>query len=216
MILASILTSFWMFFHHFSILFRHRFLHAFSDNIFSIFGRKWSSTRTKRHPKVKDALDFLAPQKHSENASVTQARFFIDFGHRFDDILKVLAPKIDHLASQGHPKTIQKRIPDSTSIFHWFFIDFGCHLNDVLMILACFWPSFFRLCCQYLPISSLWSICFHRPVSKGCGGDAPRLQSAAPQGARRVRLRFKGPPATAPAWAAAPGQSFSKSLERSA
>ena len=72
------------------------------------------------------------------------------------------------------PRTIQKRIRDATSIFHRFRIDFGSHFGRILMVFACL--LFPRQCSRCLPISCFRALCFQRLVSKGCGGDALRLQ----------------------------------------
>ena len=64
--------SFW---HQLSILFRFHFFDAFLDVGFSIFDRIGSR---KGHPKMNDALDFVAP-KRSENPSTPQPLFFKDF-----------------------------------------------------------------------------------------------------------------------------------------
>ena len=52
------------------------------------------------------------------------------------------------LASQGRPKTLQKRIRDATSIFHRFGIDLGSHFGDIIMILAQFFHDLKRQCRQ--------------------------------------------------------------------
>ena len=76
----------------------------------------------------------LAPQKRSKNATSIFHRFWSDFGRHFGDILKVLAPKIKHVASQGRTKTLQKRIRDATSIVLTFWIDFGSRFCDILKV----------------------------------------------------------------------------------
>ena len=55
----------------------------------------------------------LAPNGHPKmllkrirDATLIFHRFGIHFGSDFEDILMVWAPKIDHLAPQGRPKTL--------------------------------------------------------------------------------------------------------------
>ena len=59
------------------------------------------------------------------------------------------------LASWDPPKTLQKCIRDTTSIFHRFCIDFGSHFGDILTILAYFSIDFRRQCRLFLPLLSL-------------------------------------------------------------
>ena len=77
MISASILLSFWMVFHQFSILFRHRFLHAFLDVIFSIF-------RSKMVAKVVGSSWTSCPLWHPKNAPKTHPRRNLDFSSILD------------------------------------------------------------------------------------------------------------------------------------
>ena len=81
----------------------------------------------------------------------------------YNDILKVLAPKIKHLAPQGRTKTLQKRIRNVTLIFHGFYIDFGSHVGDILKVLAASSSKYRLVSCfqmvrfngQYLKVSAV-------------------------------------------------------------
>ena len=81
----------------------------------------------------------------------------------FCDLLKVLAPKIKHLAPQGRTKTLQKRIRNVTLIFHGFYIDFGSHVGDILKVLAASSSQYRLVSCfqmvrfngQYLKVSAV-------------------------------------------------------------
>ncbi len=79
-------------------------------------------------------------------------------------------------------------------------MEFGIHFNDILMIWAYFLGLFLRQCRRCLPISCFPSLCFKWPVSLGCGGDALRLQSAAPSALGVMRRCFEGfnPPSYPP------------------
>ena len=82
-------------------------------------------------------------------------------------------PNKFHLFVVWPPKTLQNRICDATSTFHWFPIDFGPHFHWfwVLLgpILGCFYAgSPFSPFPKYLPTNT------DSPVSpQGCGGLRP-------------------------------------------
>ena len=109
-------------------------------------------------------------RKRIRDASSTFHRFWSDFGRHFGDILKVLAPKIKHLAPQGRTKTLQKRIRNVTLIFHGFYIDFGSHVGDILKVLA-------ASSSQYRLVSCFQMVRFNGQYLK-VSAVAPQLQSA--------------------------------------
>ena len=90
---------------------------------------------------------------------MTQPQFFIDSAQ----ILKVVVPKIKHLAPQGRTKTLQKRIRNAILIFHGFYIDFGSHVGDILKVLAASSSQYRLVSCfqmvrfngQYLKVSAV-------------------------------------------------------------
>ena len=75
------------------------------------------------------------------------------------------------------------------------------------------WASVGRQRRQFLPASRIGSPSLNRPVSKWCGGDALRLQSADPMGLSVMKLSLGGgypplPPRHDPSDTAAPASSF--------
>ena len=81
------------------------------------------------------------------------------------------------LAPQGRPKTFQKRIGDTTSIFHRFGIDSGTHFGDMLKSLAHVQAPFHRQCGQFLPAPCFKIFGFHGQHLKVSAVALP-LQSA--------------------------------------
>ena len=159
MILASILALFW------TLL--GSIFDTFSASIFAcIFGCHFFDFWSKMAPKmVREkvvAVTFWRPKplpKPSQNATSIFHWFWIDFGHHFCDIFKVLIPKIKHLAPQGRTKTLQKHIRNATLIFHGFYIDFGSHVGDILKVLAWYLSEFvtrFAIELLYFFYSDFW------------------------------------------------------------
>ena len=88
------------------------------------------------------------------------------------------------------PKTLQKRICATTSIFHGFCTDLGSHFDGIIMFFGLILAYFFAGS-PFSPLPKYRTTNPDSPVSpRGAAVNAPRLQSAAPFGARRYEIVF--------------------------